>query len=781
MRSYEFIGSVTGSGSFTRNLAQVGDVDGDGLGDVLISDETASGGGNAWLISAADLASLDALDGATDGQIDVDLIPGAGTSGSYQFSSTDSQTLLSVRVGVDISSAGDVDNNGVNELFIAVGGAGGFGEVFVIDAADLSALDALDGVVDGDIDMSLISGTGGTYQFTSSSGNRLDYEISSAGDIDNDGLDDLIIARSQQSIGGGSNNGGGYIISAADFADLDALDGSTDGEINLDLVAGTGGSYQFIGAGANDTVGSSVSSAGDVDGDGFDDLLIGANQAGSSGETYLISGADLAALDALDGSTDGEIDLGLVAGTGESYRFIGDGVGTGAGFEVSSAGDVDGDGLDDLLIGSPIGSTAEGHVILAKDLAAADDDGTGEDGIINLADIGYNQIVEGTGSDDLIDQDYTADPTLDRVTDDDDVIQAGAGDDTIVVSGGSDTIDGGAGQDTLQDASVVAVDNDGDGTAITSGDTDTFTSVESFVGGTGATTDAITITDTGTGYRASDISGLDDNAIGTFTPGNGDPVINFGPTSSNQLSTILASGVPGTIQITSGDENGQVGNISFENFETINFGIACFCAGTRICTKDGETPIEDLSVGDKVFTMDHGDQSIRWIGSTTLDAIDLAKNPKLRPIRIRAGALGQGLPVTDLMVSPQHRILVRSAIAERMFGTHEVLIPAIKLIGLMGIDRIEDMSEVTYWHMLFDTHEVIFSNGAPTESLFTGPEALKSVSPESRREIMSIFPELSDMSYIPKPARTIPERGKLVRKLVSRHQKNEKPMLMKVG
>jgi hypothetical protein len=140
------------------------------------------------------------------------------------------------------------------------------------------------------------------------------------------------------------------------------------------------------------------------------------------------------------------------------------------------------------------------------------------------------------------------------------------------------------------------------------------------------------------------------------------------------------------------------------------------------------------------------------------------------------GALGNGLPIRDLLVSRQHRMLIQSKIAERMFGTAEVLISAIKLTKLPGIFVEEGLQEVEYYHLLFDQHEVIYAQGAPTESLFTGPEALKAISPEARKEILMIFPEIAEENYEPSPARFIPE-GKLQKALIARHLKNNKPCM----
>ncbi|WP_373636662.1 Hint domain-containing protein [Yoonia sp. BS5-3] len=203
----------------------------------------------------------------------------------------------------------------------------------------------------------------------------------------------------------------------------------------------------------------------------------------------------------------------------------------------------------------------------------------------------------------------------------------------------------------------------------------------------------------------------------------------------------------------------------------------CFAEDTLILTDGRAVAVQELRVGDLVRTMDHGFQPIRWIGSRILGGADLANHPQLRPIRIRAGALGPGLAESDLRVSPQHRMLLRSIVAERMFGTAEILVPAKKLLDLDGIGVERHVSAVIYTHFLFENHQIVFSNGAPTESLFTGPEALKSVSASARREIQRLFPEICRERYAANPARPIPKQGRMVRKLADRIKKNGKCLL----
>lgn len=205
--------------------------------------------------------------------------------------------------------------------------------------------------------------------------------------------------------------------------------------------------------------------------------------------------------------------------------------------------------------------------------------------------------------------------------------------------------------------------------------------------------------------------------------------------------------------------------------------VPCFTAGTLIMTPEGPMPIEDLKVGDMVMTADNGPQHIRWIGTRHLDQAALRARPRLKPIRIEAGSLGDRVPRRDLLVSPQHRMLVRSRIAVRMFDTEEILVPAHILVASPGICVADETVSVTYFHLLFDRHEIIYAEGAPSESLFTGAQALSSVHPDAREEIFTLFPELAKPGHVPQSARQIPAKGRRARALVQRHVKNERPLI----
>jgi hypothetical protein len=251
-----------------------------------------------------------------------------------------------------------------------------------------------------------------------------------------------------------------------------------------------------------------------------------------------------------------------------------------------------------------------------------------------------------------------------------------------------------------------------------------------------------------------------------------------GPPVGDALTAIDGSGtVFDDRDIDSGDSFGRRGiysNRPSADYETL----LCFAQGTDILTPDGPRPVEMLAKGDLVTTMDRGAQALRWVGRRHVPAARLRSEAHLRPIRIDAGALGCGLPERDLVVSPQHRLLVRSKIADRMFQSREVLIPAKKMVSVKGISVVEACAPVTYFHLLFDRHEIVFGNGLPAESLFLGPETLRTLPEAALREIRDQFPErVSGAPALP-AARRIVSRRRQVDQLLTRHRKHSRPLLI---
>lgn len=171
--------------------------------------------------------------------------------------------------------------------------------------------------------------------------------------------------------------------------------------------------------------------------------------------------------------------------------------------------------------------------------------------------------------------------------------------------------------------------------------------------------------------------------------------------------------------------------------------VVCFTPGTRILTPTGPRNIEELEAGDRVVTRDHGSQCIRWIGATKLSLASVSATPALRPILIKQGALGPDLPESDLRVSRQHRILVRDWRSEVMFGVEGgVLVPAFTLCNDSSIVEEHPTAPVTYIHMAFDNHEVVYANGVEAESFHPAERTVSGMNAAQRAELFELFPEL---------------------------------------
>jgi hypothetical protein len=170
--------------------------------------------------------------------------------------------------------------------------------------------------------------------------------------------------------------------------------------------------------------------------------------------------------------------------------------------------------------------------------------------------------------------------------------------------------------------------------------------------------------------------------------------------------------------------------------------LICVARGTLIATPRGLVPVEELQVGDLVLTHDGRAEEIRWIGTRHVSAADLARDPSLRPVRISAGAYGPDQPARDLTVSPQHRILLSGWRAELLFGEDTVLAPAKGLLDDRSVRIDRDADEVEYFHLLFDRHEIILTEGLPSESFYPGSYSVGELDTAARDELLRLFPEL---------------------------------------
>lgn len=171
-------------------------------------------------------------------------------------------------------------------------------------------------------------------------------------------------------------------------------------------------------------------------------------------------------------------------------------------------------------------------------------------------------------------------------------------------------------------------------------------------------------------------------------------------------------------------------------------GVICFTPGTRIETPDGPRLVEELREGDQVRTKDNGAEEIQWIGSRRMTGARLFAMPRLRPIRIRQGALGVERPEEELLVSPEHRMLVTGDVARALFNTPEVLVSAKDLVNDSTIRVDLAVREVTYIHLLLPRHQILWANGVETESFHPASAALSSLDEGDRARLLARFPAM---------------------------------------
>ena len=390
--------------------------------------------------------------------------------------------------GISVSSAGDVNGDGYDDLIIGAryadpNGDSNAGETYLVYGG--ASAPGTDGV----LDLSALNGTNGFTLTGIDSYDLSGFSVSSAGDVNGDGYDDLIIGA-QGADPNGRNSGETYIVYGGANAP------GTGSRFNLSSLNGSNG-FTLNGIDAYDRSGASVSSAGDVNGDGYDDLIVGASREADpngddSGETYLVYGGASAP------GTGGVLDLSDLDGTN---GFIVNGIDARdfSGQSVSSAGDVNGDGYDDLIIGAP-GADPNG------------DREAGETYIVYGGATGTESLVpvtaQGTAAAAAADN-FTGNAGADSFTDiaTNDVVRGGAGDDTISVTAlDFAAIDGGTGRDTLiLDGAGLSLDLTGAGHAGVD-------SVEVFdLSGTGGNTlvlDALAVFDL-TEDRADGVASLD--------------------------------------------------------------------------------------------------------------------------------------------------------------------------------------------------------------------------------------------------------------------------------
>lgn len=181
-----------------------------------------------------------------------------------------------------------------------------------------------------------------------------------------------------------------------------------------------------------------------------------------------------------------------------------------------------------------------------------------------------------------------------------------------------------------------------------------------------------------------------------------------------------------------------------DNSSDLPGGVICFTPGTEILTESGPKRVELLSEGDRVQTKDNGCEEILWIGQRRVSGARLFAMPHLAPVRLREGALDKGVPDTGLLVSPDHRMVVRGAKARALFNADEVLVTARDLVNDHSIVVDHAVREVTYIHLLLPGHQIVFANSVETESFHPASAALESIGIEEQTRLFQLFPRLRE-------------------------------------
>ncbi len=350
-----------------NEVSRAGDVNGDGFDDVVVAAPFASP--NSFFFAGQTTVVFGGANIGAGGVIEI-----AGLDGTNGFVSDGS--FPSDLSGSGVSTAGDLNADGFDDVVIGVGfGAdeGSYGKSFVIfGAADVGA--------GGDFPLRFINGSNGFFSRGLAEGDQLGFSVAGGLDFNDDGVSDVAIGAP-----GAGDEGACFIL----FGDSDF---STSREFDLSSLNGANG-LRIQGVSAHDNCGASMSAAGDVNGDGVDDLLIGARSASprgpQSGQSYIVFGGDGV-------GADGVIDPASLNGF-SGVAINGAHEGDRSGFAVSSAGDVNGDGVSDIIIGAygakPDGveNTGQSYVIFGRnERAFGDVDGNVRVNARDLADLlGY--------------------------------------------------------------------------------------------------------------------------------------------------------------------------------------------------------------------------------------------------------------------------------------------------------------------------------------------------------------------------------------------------------
>lgn len=540
-------------------------------------------------------------------------------------------------------------------------------------------------------------GAGGTFDASLAAYDVVFYDYGGMTSVTGSSFNDLLVAYGADPLGVTDR----YYDGGAGNDTIDTGDGNDTilgGDGNDDIFARAGDDSISAGAGAdtifagdgNDTLDGGSGDDSLVGGAG-NDLLIAGNNTGI-GDTLLGGAGDDTLIDSYWNAT-------LDGGEGSDVIQAGYGSATVIGGEDPSGTDIDRLAFDVANDAVSVRFTGDEAGVYSD---ADDDSGT------------FSQIEAVSGSD----NDDSIDATLDSSGLS---LEAGRGFDTITGGSGDDTLNGGREDDILtgglgNDAFIYL---EGDGL-------DTISDFNT--GNTGALLDG-----DASNNDYIDLSSYYDSIFEVLADQADDGVLNQSNTTDTKGNTTDYSD---NTEFDSGDGivfTGATADSSF--FATDNTGVVCFAKGTMILTVRGEVPIERLSPGDLVITRDNGPQPLVWVASRRLGIADLTRAPKLRPIRLAPDLIGANAP---LIVSPQHAVLFRAD------GGDETLVRATHLARMRGGKArvMHGCRHVCYFHLAFEVHQIIFANGAATESFYPGPQAIEGLALQARTELGALFPDL---------------------------------------
>lgn len=543
-----------------------------------------------------------------------------------------------------------------------------------------------------------LDGSNGNDSLYGGDGSDIIIEGSGAGYISGDAGEDFIYAgEGNDTVYGGAGNDdiqgefGDDMLYGDDGADVFRLSSIAD---NDTIFGGAGGSdfdtIEFIGVEpvivtfTGDELGGYTQTGGTTQGT-FTDIE---NIVTANGNDTINASSNSALLQVDTGSGNDTIN----SGSGDDF------IQYGAGSDIVYGGGGN-DFIDDM------GDSSSGENSLYG--------GSGNDTIFGASD---NDTIYGGSGDDRIYGEVGADQLYGDSGND--TLFGGTGDDQMFGGDGSDTLYGGGGNDTLQGGS-------GDDTLSGGSGNDTFGF--SRFGGTDTVVDFDINDDDSNGFYNDQ---LDVSALRTL---GGDPVTRDDVVVDDDgFGNARLTFPEGEVIILQGVTVAQMSSPAQQRAA----GIPCFTVGTQIMTPNGNVQIETLRPGDMVTTRDNGPQAVVWIGQRHVGHQELRANPNLRPIRISAGLYANENP---LLISPQHGVLLQAS-----NGSDQQLVRAAHLERLHGgkVRVAFGVREVTYVHVLFEKHQVVFTDGVASESFYPGPWALRSLRRPEMRELAQLFPVL---------------------------------------